>query len=63
MTTDTERMDFLETLRNRTVFVNKKNPVYYKRTDIHITTPGRVFDLCSFLGRGSRVRWTRNIGS
>lgn len=47
MATDTERMDFLETLRNRTIFVNKKNPAYYKRTDIHISGP----DHCAIFAR------------
>ena len=53
MTTDTERMDFLETLRNRTVFVNKKNPVYYKRTDIHITGPVGCSIYARSLGAGA----------
>ena len=47
MVTDTERMDFLETLRNRTTFVNKKNPAYYQSTDIHIHGPDR----CSLYAR------------
>ena len=47
MPTDTERLDFLETLRNRTVFVNKKNPAYYQPTDIHIHGPDR----CSLYAR------------
>lgn len=47
MPTDAERMDFLETLRNRTIFLNKKNPVYYKSTDIHISGP----DHCSIYAR------------
>ena len=51
MTTDTERMEFLETLRNRAVFVNKRNPAYYKCTDIHISGPNRC------------VLYARNIGS
>ena len=47
MPTDMERLDFLETLRNRTVFVNKKNPAYYQPTDIHIHGPDR----CSLYAR------------
>ena len=47
MNDDTKRMDFLETLRNRTIFVNKKNPAYYKRTDIHISGPAH----CSIYAR------------
>jgi len=47
MPTDSERIDFLETLRNRTVFVNKKNPAYYQPADIHIHGPDR----CSLYAR------------
>lgn len=47
MTTDTERMNFLEQLRRRAMFVNKKNPAYFKRTDIHISGP----DHCSIYAR------------
>jgi hypothetical protein len=64
MTTDTERMDFLETLRNRTIFVNKKNPAYYKRTDIHISGPAHcaiyarteIGSSVEFEGHGESVR-------
>lgn len=63
MPTDIERLDFLETLRNRAVFLSKKNPAYYQPTDIHIYGP----ELCSlyarslvgdivFQGSGSSVR-------
>lgn len=50
MPTDMERLDFLETLRNRTVFVNKKNPAYYQPTDIHIHGPDRCFLYARSLG-------------
>lgn len=63
MATDTERMDFLETLRNRTTFVNKKNPAYYKRTDIHISGPAHCaiyarteIGCIEFEGHGESVR-------
>ena len=52
MNDDTKRMDFLETLRNRTIFVNKKNPAYYKRTDIHISGPARCSIYARTLGSG-----------
>lgn len=41
MPTDTERMDFMESLLNRAIFQNKRNPTYYKSTDIHINGPNR----------------------
>lgn len=63
MPTDTERMDFLESLRDRTIFVNKKSPAYYKPTDIHINGPDRCilyarsldFNI-EFQGYGESVR-------
>ena len=43
MTNDTDRIEFLEALRNRSIYPNKRSSVYYKRTDIHVSGP----DHCS----------------
>ena len=64
MPTDAERIDFLETLRNRAIFPNKKNPAYYKRTDIHISGPAHctiyarteIGSGIEFSGHGDSVR-------
>ena len=60
---DTERLDFLESLLNRPIFINKKNPAYFQSTDIHINGPDRcaiyarnlVVDI-AFSGFGKSIR-------
>jgi hypothetical protein len=63
MTTDTDRIEFLEGLKKRTVFINKKKPAYFPCTDIHISGPEHCSIYCrneigdiDFQGHGKTVR-------
>jgi hypothetical protein len=47
---DTDRLNFLESLFNRTEYVNKAIPKYYFKTTIHITGPNN----CSIYCRDSK---------
>lgn len=58
---DKKRIDFLESLRNRPIFLNKKNPAYFRPTDIHIRQASVMYarNLTSevdFSGFGKSVR-------
>jgi hypothetical protein len=60
---DSDRLGFLESLRERAIFVNKKNPAYFKQTDIHITGPDHCSIYCrtemgdvELQGHGKTVR-------
>ena len=61
--TDTDRIAFLDSLLQRTEYVNKKMPKNYVKTTIHITGPDNcsifardIVGIIEFKGHGSSMR-------